>query len=70
MSASDDIINGCFYLSQVLKLICMQSVANNGLRPRQLDTYRKEILQVSTYSLAALLVSFNQSITVAIGIRL
>ena len=35
-----------FVFVQVLKLICMQSVANSGLRPRLLEHYKREIMQV------------------------
>ncbi|XP_077511912.1 vacuolar protein sorting-associated protein 33A isoform X2 [Amblyomma americanum] len=34
---------------KVLRLVCMQSVANNGLKPRVLDHYRREILQTYGY---------------------
>ncbi|XP_054928610.2 vacuolar protein sorting-associated protein 33A isoform X5 [Dermacentor andersoni] len=34
---------------KVLRLVCMQSVANNGLRPKVLDHYRREILQTYGY---------------------
>ena len=38
-------------LVQVLKLICMQSVANSGLKPRLLEYYKREIMQVYFYGL-------------------
>ncbi|UYV77674.1 VPS33A, partial [Cordylochernes scorpioides] len=34
---------------QVLRLICIQSLANNGLKPKVLEHYRREILQVYGY---------------------
>lgn len=34
---------------KVLRLVCMQSVANNGLKPKVLDHYRREILQTYGY---------------------
>lgn len=31
---------------QVLRLICIQSVCNDGLKPKVMDFYRREIIQV------------------------
>ena len=41
----------CTYLIelQVLRLICIHSLANNGLKPKLLELYEKEILHVRTY---------------------
>ena len=36
-----------YFLLQVLRLMCMQSVTNNGLKQKIYDYYRREILQVS-----------------------
>jgi hypothetical protein len=33
-------------LIKVLRLMCMQSVCNNGLKQKVLDFYKREILQV------------------------
>ena len=32
--------------SQVLRLICIQSICNDGLKPKVLDFYKHEIVQV------------------------
>ncbi len=53
-------INGCLsgdqysqlhvhVLLQVLRLVCIQSICNNGFKPKLLDYYRREIIQVSTF---------------------
>ena len=34
-------------LIKVLRLMCMQSVCNNGLKQKVLDFYKREILQVA-----------------------
>ena len=34
---------------QVLKLLCLQSVASTGLRPRLLDSYKREVLHAYGY---------------------
>lgn len=36
-------------LVKVLRLLCMQSVTNNGLKPKVFDYYRKEVLQTYGY---------------------
>lgn len=36
-------------LTKVLRLVCMQSVCNNGLKPKVLDYYKREILQTYGY---------------------
>ncbi|XP_072103703.1 vacuolar protein sorting-associated protein 33A [Mobula birostris] len=36
-------------LTKVLRLVCMQSVCNNGLKPKVLDHYKREILQTYGY---------------------
>ncbi|CAL1280864.1 unnamed protein product [Larinioides sclopetarius] len=36
-------------LIKVLRLICLQSLANNGLKPKQLDYYKREIIQTYGY---------------------
>ena len=36
-------------LTQVLRLMCIQSYCNGGLKPRLLEYYRREILQVSCF---------------------
>lgn len=33
-------------LAKVLRLMCMQSVCNNGLKQKVLDYYKREIFQV------------------------
>lgn len=33
-------------LIKILRLVCMQSVCNNGLKQKVLDYYKREILQV------------------------
>lgn len=35
-------------LSKILRLMCMQSVCNNGLKQKVLDYYKREIFQVNT----------------------
>lgn len=40
-------------LSKVLRLMCMQSVCNNGLKQKVLDYYKREIFQVNTKVLSA-----------------
>lgn len=34
-------------LIKILRLVCMQSVCNNGLKQKVLDFYKREILQVT-----------------------
>ncbi|XP_042904838.1 vacuolar protein sorting-associated protein 33A [Parasteatoda tepidariorum] len=34
---------------KVLRLICLQSLTNNGLKPKQLDYYKREIIQTYGY---------------------
>lgn len=34
-------------LIKILRLVCMQSVCNNGLKQKVLDYYKREILQVN-----------------------
>ena len=34
-------------ITQVLRLMCLQSQSNGGLKPKQMDRYRQEIIQVS-----------------------
>lgn len=36
-------------LIKVLRLICLQSVCNSGLKQKVLDYYKREILQVSIF---------------------
>ncbi|XP_072921664.1 vacuolar protein sorting-associated protein 33A isoform X1 [Hemitrygon akajei] len=36
-------------LTKVLRLVCMQAVCNNGLKPKVLDHYKREILQTYGY---------------------
>ncbi|GIZ02713.1 vacuolar protein sorting-associated protein 33A [Caerostris extrusa] len=36
-------------LIKVLRLICLQSLANNGLKPKQLDYYKRELIQTYGY---------------------
>ncbi|XP_016094460.1 vacuolar protein sorting-associated protein 33A-like [Sinocyclocheilus grahami] len=36
-------------LIKILRLVCMQSVCNNGLKQKVLDYYKKEILQTYGY---------------------
>ena len=33
-------------LSKVLRLMCIQSICNDGLKPKVLDYYKREIIQV------------------------
>lgn len=40
-------------LEMVLRLICMQSTAGNGLKPKVMDYYKREIVQ--TYGIESLL---------------
>lgn len=35
-------------LIKILRLVCMQSVCNNGLKHKVMDYYKREILQVKT----------------------
>lgn len=35
-------------LTKILRLMCMQSVCNNGLKQKVLDYYKREIFQVNT----------------------
>ena len=35
-------------LIKILRLVCMQSVCNNGLKQKVLDYYKREILQVKS----------------------
>lgn len=35
-------------LIKILRLVCMQSVCNNGLKQKVLDYYKREILQVES----------------------
>lgn len=35
-------------LIKILRLVCMQSVCNNGLKQKVLDYYKREIVQVET----------------------
>lgn len=45
-------------LIKILRLVCMQSVCNNGLKQKVLDFYKREILQVQfTYVFFVFLVS-------------
>ena len=37
-------------LIKILRLVCMQSVCNNGLKQKVLDYYKREILQVELKS--------------------
>ena len=37
------------YCFQVLRMMCLQSVVNNGLKPKLLEYYKREILQVCNY---------------------
>lgn len=41
-------------LTKILRLMCMQSVCNNGLKQKVLDYYKREIFQVSAEPLWAL----------------
>ena len=41
-------------LTKVLRLICIQSICNDGLKPKILDYYKREIIQVSIYFPACL----------------
>ena len=36
-------------LIKVLRLVCLQSVCNSGLKQKVLDYYKREILQVSIF---------------------
>lgn len=36
-------------LIKILRLVCMQSVCNNGLKQKVLDFYKREIIQVEAY---------------------
>lgn len=48
-------------LIKILRLMCMQSVCNNGLKQKVLDYYKREIFQVkSNVSFWCLLSSFNE----------
>lgn len=38
-------------LIKILRLMCMQSVCNNGLKQKVLDSYKRDIFQVTTISL-------------------
>lgn len=38
-------------LLKILRLVCMQSVCNNGLKQKVLDFYKREILQVGPVEL-------------------
>lgn len=35
-------------LIKIMRLVCMQSVCNNGLKQKVLDFYKREILQVQS----------------------
>lgn len=35
-------------LIKILRLVCMQSVCNNGLKQKVLDYYKREIVQVKS----------------------
>lgn len=37
-------------LIKIMRLVCMQSVCNNGLKQKVLDFYKREILQVTEFS--------------------
>ena len=37
-------------LIRVLRLICLQCITNNGLKPKILDYYKREIIQVKHFS--------------------
>lgn len=47
----DDHIEECINkqepLVKVLRLLCLSSLVNNGLKPKQLEFFKREILQVS-----------------------
>lgn len=45
-------------LIKIMRLVCMQSVCNNGLKQKVLDFYKREILQVKVWVLM-LQVSFK-----------
>lgn len=47
----------CTFVFQVLRLICLQSVTNSGLKPKVLDHYKREIVQ--TYGFQYLLTLIN-----------
>lgn len=51
-----------------MRLVCMQSVCNNGLKQKVLDFYKREILQV-TVRVLTLQVSFKEA-SVMLGTRL
>ena len=47
----------CTLVFQVLRLICLQSVTNSGLKPKVLEHYKREIVQ--TYGFQHLLTLIN-----------
>ena len=38
-------------LTQVLRLLCLQSICNNGLKPKVYEYYKKEIIQVKSVTI-------------------
>lgn len=52
----EDCINKEEPLTKVLRLICLQSICNDGLKPKVLEHYKREIIQV--YCTEYLLSSF------------
>ncbi|KAF9172590.1 hypothetical protein BGX20_005287 [Mortierella sp. AD010] len=45
----EEMINKQVPLVQVLRLLCLYSLVNNGLKPKQFDFFRKEILEAYGY---------------------
>jgi len=45
----EDCINRQDPLSKVLRLLCLQSLTNNGLKPKQYEFFKREILQTYGY---------------------
>eukprot|EP01134_Creolimax_fragrantissima_P005244 CFRG5244T1 len=53
----EDCINRLHPLSKVLRMMCLQSLANGGLKPKVLDQYRRDIIQ--TYGFEHLETMYN-----------
>lgn len=46
---------------QVLRLVCMQALTNNGLKPKVLEYYKREILQTYGFQHALTLCNLEQA---------
>lgn len=53
-------------LTKILRLMCMQSVCNNGLKQKVLDYYKREIFQVNTKVVLAQLNLSHRSLNIGL----